>query len=47
MLRKSVDLSLSGTRCAQRRPDEIEQLMKIADQKIAHVIRREEGDGDD
>jgi hypothetical protein len=29
------------------RPDEIEQLMKIADQKIAYVIRSEEGDGDE
>jgi hypothetical protein len=29
------------------RPDQIEQLMKIADQKIAYVIRNENGDGDE
>lgn len=29
------------------RPDEIEQLMKISDQKLAYVIRNEEGDGED
>jgi len=29
------------------RPDQIEQLMKIADQKIASVTRSEDGDGDE
>jgi len=40
-------LELGALSGVPMRPDEIEQLMKIADQKIAHVIRREEGDGDD
>jgi hypothetical protein len=29
------------------RPDEIEQLMRIADQKIVAVTRSENGDGDE
>ena len=29
------------------RPDQIEQLMKIADRNVAHAVRSEDGDGKD